>query len=248
VDRRSIRREASHGTVAPFSNSGDAMQVEIRTNFRRTARIIKDDRDFRRAASRMPKPVSWDWARPRLMPLLAQPCIDMPGEERIRTVAPVGCAIEFGIDLGGHFPIVDRVVAERWECSVEQLWATALENLAKRASIVQPSVVQHAVMSGRAFRMLQAPAGCASSLLLVPDQVKRLFGDHDQVLAAPGRHTLLSFPLDAPTLGIGEIVVDIEQGELTPLFLDPFAMYDGEVIWEGDGGLDDLDDDLPDAS
>jgi hypothetical protein len=82
--------------------------------------------------------------------------------------------------------------------------------------------------------------------LLVPDQVKRLFGGHDQVLAAPGRHTLLSFPLEAPTLGVAEIVVDMEQGELAPLFLDPFALCDGEVIWEGDLS-EDLDDDLDDA-
>jgi hypothetical protein len=89
------------------------MQVETRTGFRRTARIIKDDRAFRRATNKMPKPVPWDWARPRLMPLLAQPCVDLPGDERIRVVGRPGCAVEFGIDLGGHFPIVDRIVAER---------------------------------------------------------------------------------------------------------------------------------------
>ena len=79
--------------------------------------------------------------------------------------------------------------------------------------------------------------------LLVPDQVRRLFGGQDQVLAAPGRHTLLSFPMDAPTLAVAEIVVEMEQSELAPLFLDPFALCDGEVIWEGDL-VDDLDDDL----
>jgi hypothetical protein len=223
------------------------MQVEIRTGFRRTARIIKDDRAFRRAASKMPKPVPWEWARPRLMPLLAQPCIDMPGEERIRVVGRPGCAVEFGIDLGGHFPIVDRIVAERWECSADQLHDAAIENLARRVEAIPATAVRHAVMSGRAFRMLQSPAGCASSVLLVPEQVKRLFGGQDQILAAPGRHTLLSFPMDAPTLAVAEIVVDMEQSELAPLFLDPFALCDGEVIWEGDL-VDDLDDDdLPDA-
>jgi hypothetical protein len=191
----------------------------------------------------MPKPVPWEWARPRLMPLLAQPCIDMPGEERIRVVGRPGCAVEFGIDLGGHFPIVDRIVAERWECSVEQLHDTAIENLARRVGAIPLIAVQHAVRSGRAFRMLRSPAGCASSVLLVPDQVRRLFGGQDQVLAAPGRHTLLSFPMDAPTLAVAEIVVEMERSELAPLFLDPFALCDGEVIWEGDL-VDDLDDDL----
>jgi hypothetical protein len=222
------------------------MQVEIRTGFRRTARIIKDDRAFRRAASKMPKPVPWEWARPRLMPLLSQPCIDLPGEERLRVVGRPGCAVEFGIDLGGHFPIVDRMVAERWECSVDQLQDAAMANLARRVAAIPPGAVQHAAMSGRAFRMLRSPAGCASSVLLVPEQVKRLFGAHDQVLAAPGRHTLMSFPMDAPTLRVAEIVVDIEQQELAPLFLDPFALCDGEVIWDGDL-VDDMDNDWSDA-
>jgi hypothetical protein len=223
------------------------MQVEIRTGFRRTARIIRDDRAFRRAAAKMPKPVPWDWARPRLMPLLAQPCVDLPGEERIRTVAEIGCAIEFGIDLGGHFPIVDRVAAERWECTVAQLQDAAMSNLARRVGSVATTAIQHAVMSGRAFRMLQSPAGCASSILLDRVQLKRLFGEHDQIIAAPGRHTLTSFPVDSPTLAVAEIVVDMEQSELAPLFLAPFALSDGEVIWEGDEEIDDLDDDWPDA-
>ena len=208
------------------------MQVEIRTGFRRTARILKADRAFRRAAARMPKPVPWEWAKPRLMPLLAQPCFDEPGEERIRTVAPVGCALEFGIDLGGHFPIVDRIVTERWECTVEQLQAAAMANLERRVGAIPTSAVQHAVMSGRAFRLLRSPAGCASSILLVPDQLRRLLGGHDQVLAAPGRHTLLSFPASAPVHTTAEITVDIEQGELAPLFLDPFLLCDGELTWD----------------
>jgi hypothetical protein len=217
------------------------MQVEIRTNFRRTARVIKDDRAFRRAAARMPKPVPWDWARPRLMPLLAQPCVDLPGEERIRIVAEPGCAVEFGIDLGGHFPIVDRVVAERWECTVEQLNEAAIANLQRRAAALPAASIQHAVRSGHAFRLLRMPLGCASSLLLVPDELRRLFGRHDQVLAAPGRHTLLSFPVDAPTMAAAEITVDIERDELAPLFLAPFYLCDGNLIW--DDALGDLEED-----
>jgi hypothetical protein len=115
-----------------------------------------------------------------------------------------------------------------------------MANLARRVAAIQPTAIQHAVMSGRAFRMLRSPAGCASSVLLVPEQIKRLFGGLDQVLAAPGRHTLMSFPMDAPALAVAEIVVGMEQGELVPLFLDPFALCDGDVVWEGDL-TDDLD-------
>jgi uncharacterized protein YtpQ (UPF0354 family) len=214
------------------------MQVEIRTGFRKMARILRDDREFRRAAARMPRPVAWDWAKPRLMPLLAQPCIDTPGEERIRTVADLGPAIEFGIDLGGHFPIVDRVVAERWECTVEQLRDAALANLERRAAAVPSSAVQTAVMSGRRFGMLRSPAGCASSILLAPAHLRRLFGEQDQMLAAPGRHTLVSFSLDVPELAAAEIAVDLEMNELTPLFLAPFYLIGGQLIWDEPGEID----------
>jgi hypothetical protein len=217
------------------------MQVEIRTGFRRTARLIREDRAFRRAASRMPRPVPWEWAKTRLTPLLAQPHIDLPGEERVRTTAEPGCAIEFGIDLGGHFPIVDRIVAERWECSVEQLRDVALANLERRLAAVPPTAVQHAVMSGRAFRLLRTPLGCASSVLLVPGQLARLFGGHDQIFAAPGRHTLMSFPAASPMMGVADIVVEIEQNELAPLLLSPFGFADGEIVWEPE--FDDLDED-----
>jgi len=214
------------------------MQVEIRTGFRKMARILRDDREFRRAAARMPRPVPWDWAKPRLMPLLAQPCIDLPGEERIRTAADLGPAIEFGIDLCGHFPIVDRVVAERWECTSDQLRAAALANLERRAATVPTSAVQTAVMSGRRFGMLRSPAGCASSILLAPDHLRRLFGGQDQMLAAPGRHTLVSFSLDVPELAAAEIAIDLELDELTPLFLAPFYLIGGELLWDEPGDID----------
>ena len=41
----------------------------------------------------MPRPVTWDWAKPRLMPLIAGPRNDMPGEGLVRTSAEVGCTI-----------------------------------------------------------------------------------------------------------------------------------------------------------
>ena len=77
----------------------------------------------------------------------------------------------------------------------------------------------------------------------MPDELKRLFGGHDQVFGAPGRHTLVSFPTDMPTATAADIHVEMEMEELMPLFLLPFAMEDGRLMWS-DREFD--DDDLPD--
>ena len=218
------------------------MQVQIRTSFRRTARLIRNDREFLRAARRMPKPVPWDWAAPRLIPLLAGPRNDTPGEDLVRTPSQLGPALTFGIDLGGHFPLVDRTVAERWETSPEQLLHVSFENLRRRAAAVGGGSVETWVRSGYVVRVLRQPVGFASSMLLVPDELRRLFGGHDQVFGAPGRHTLVSFPAEMPTATVANIHVDMEMDELMPLFLLPFAMEDGSLIWV-DSEFEDTDDD-----
>jgi hypothetical protein len=216
------------------------MQVQIRTSFQRTARLIRNDRAFIRATRKMPRPVPWEWAEPRLMPLVASPRNDKPGEELVRASSDVGCAIEFGIDLGGHFPLVDRSVAERWEMSAEQLRAAATANLGRRAPAIPASAVRTAVRSGRVIRVLRHPVGCASSLLLAPQELRRLFGSHDQVFGAPGRHTLVSFPIDTPASTVAELHVEMEMDELVPLFLQPLALIDGRLVWS-DTELDDED-------
>lgn len=217
------------------------MQVQFRTSFRRVARLIRNDREFLRATRRMPRPVPWNWAAPRLMPLLAGPRDDAPGEELIRGVSSTGCAIEFGIDLGGHYPLVDRSVAERWEMSQAQLAATAAANLERRAAAIPPAVVRTAVRSGRIVRILDRPAGCASSLLLAPAQLRRLFGEHHQVFGAPGRHTLVSFPIEMPIETISALYLDMESDELFPLCLQPFELVNGQLVW-ADAELPDWED------
>jgi hypothetical protein len=117
-----------------------------------------------------------------------------------------------------------------------------MANLERRAATIPQEALQTAVMSGRVLRILRRPAGCASSVLLATDQLKRLFGEHDQVFGAPGRHTLLSFPIDMPTATIADLHVGLELDELMPLFLLPFIWQEGRLVWsdrpDGDDKLD----------
>jgi uncharacterized protein YtpQ (UPF0354 family) len=190
----------------------------------------------------MPRPVPWEWAKPRLLPLLCGPVIDPPGERVIRTVCGPGCAIEIGMDLGGVFPVVDAPVAERWETSPDQLRDAALANLRRRTARLSQATLNTGAFSGRIVRMLRGPAGYAASLVLLQDELMRVFGSQDQVFAAPGRSLLVSFPIDAPLDVVVDTVIDLELSERLPLMLDPFVLTGGRLLWQP--AADEVDEEL----
>lgn len=209
---------------------------------RATAHVTRRQRALSRAVRRMPNPVPWDWAAPRLMPLLSGPSFDDPDIPLVRMTSELGPAIEFGLEIGGVFVTVDRLVAERWECSPDQLLERGLSNLRGRAARITPSEVVGGVMSGRTVRVLRDRPAWASSILLDLPSLLRLFGDEDQILAAPTTPCLVSLPIDTPSRVAADIVVDFE-GPLTSLFLDPFVLEDGTLHWAGSVEDDELEDD-----
>lgn len=191
----------------------------------------------------MPKPVPWEWARPRLAPLLAGPYFDRQGEPLVRSVLPPGIAVAFGIDLGrGVLPYVDAPVAERWECTAQQICDAAVFNLSQRMAVVTSDDTKTGTLSGHIVRLLERPLGWATSVLLAPDDLKRIFGDHDQVFVAAGQGTLISLPMDVPSHVARELVFEYESQELYPLMLDPFGLVGGDLHWAGSEDYADGDD------
>ncbi len=215
----------------------------IRTIASTSAEVIRRVKTERRAYAAMPKPVPWDWAKPRLIPLLAGPYLDPLGESLVRAVLPPGVTVTFGIDLGhGVMPFVDSPVAERWECSPSQICAVAVENLERRAAQLETSAVVSGTLSGHIVGVLQRPAW-ASSLLLCTPHLVRLFGDQDQIFLAAGHGSLISLPIDAPSHVATELVMEFEAKELYPLMLDPFGLTGGVLHWGGATEYETDDDD-----
>ena len=199
-----------------------------------TANEMRHRERLRRAARKAPARVDWDWARPRLVPLLAGPYLGQPGEGLVRAIAPCRVAVVFGVDLGGVCATVDEPIAERCECTSAQLFDTAMHNLRARAARIDRSAVTSGTFSGRIVRLLRRPAGWASSVLLVPQELVGLFGAQDQLFTPIGQSTLLSFAIDTPPAVVAEIASDLEMDEVYPLLLDPFALIDGKLTWGGE--------------
>jgi hypothetical protein len=127
---------------------------------------------------------------------------------------------------------VDEIVTERWERSTEQLLDSGLQNLRRRAERLTSADVTNGVMSGRRIRLLNKRPRWASSILLDVPTLIRLFGNDDQFLAAPRTDCLLSMPIDTPAHAFAEIAVGLED-QWSSLWLDPFLLESGELLWEG---------------
>ncbi len=180
----------------------------------------------------MPKPMPWDWAAPRILPILCGPSFDPPGEALVRVRSELGPMVQFGVDLGGAFAFVDTPVAQRWECTPEQFMDRALLNLHERASHIPEAQVVSGVMSGRSIRVLKDRPKWASSIVLDRDHLFRLFGDHDQIVGTPTMSCLVSLPIDTPPRVIADIVVDFERDAYPRiLWLDPFLIEHRQVTW-----------------
>jgi uncharacterized protein YtpQ (UPF0354 family) len=211
------------------------LEVHLSVGFgvRPAMALLREERAFIRAVRRMPKPVPWDWARPRLLPLLCGPSIDDDADGPFRAVVDPGVSVVFGIDLGGGFPLVDLPVMTRWECSADQVRTTALHNLAIRAAKLDRAIVRSGSLSGHPIRVVDGRPAWASSLVLVPDELGRLIGTEDQIIATPSRGVLLSLPMEMPPRVAADIVTDFESRGPLPLLLDAFYFRDGSFGWTG---------------
>jgi hypothetical protein len=150
----------------------------------------------------------------------------------VRAVAAPGCALVFGLEVGQAYPLVDEVVAQRWECTAQQIHEVGMANLRRRAAGLGPRSIQTGTLSGWIIAQTRS-LGWGSSLALVPDELMRLFGSQNQILITPSRASLVSFPIATPIHVMADVLLDLESREAFPLALDPFALEDRVVVWNG---------------
>jgi hypothetical protein len=192
-------------------------------------------RELKHAMDSIPDDLSWEWAKERLVPVLERPGSDpFPQDPQLSAVADCGVSYGFGIEIGPGFARVNRGMATRWDRPDEVIRDVALANLRRRLYDEDPTFETVDVPKGAVVvRLLTKPQGFASSVLLVPDALRRIFGDADQVFTAPSRPVLLAFPPDATADEIELVTREMEELDQHPLLLDPFRLTGGQLRWDG---------------
>jgi hypothetical protein len=152
--------------------------------------------------------------------------------EPFRVTLPPGIPTGFGIDIGPAFLVVGESLLGTWPVEPAELVATALENLRARLRPVRPRDLVRQAIDGVPVRVLQSGVGCASALVLVPDELARIFGEAPQALIAPMRDLLVALPADTDRSFVAWLNDELAEMDPNGLALDAFVLEGGALRYE----------------
>jgi hypothetical protein len=186
-----------------------------------------------RAVGALPPDLDWRSMAPSVLPILPRrrPMPPLAGEP-VRVTLPPGIPTGFGMDIGPAFLVVGQSLLASWTIDAADLVATALENLRGRMRPVRPRDLFRQPIDGIPARILQSGVGCASGLVLVEDELRRVFGSEPQCLIAPMRDILISLPVDTDRSFVAWLNDEFSEMDPNGLALDAFVLDDGGLRYE----------------
>jgi hypothetical protein len=185
--------------------------------------------DIAEALAGLPGDLGWTDVEFRVLPLFQRVRPYPPGfPEPIVTIVPPGLPVGLGVDIGpGHVHISSAMV-EGWSMTVGDVTARAMVNLHGRASTVRPDQVVWADVVDVPTGMLQTELGIGSTLVLAPDELRRILGDAPRLLIAPMRDLLVALPPDELDIAL-ELFAEIASED--PNHLPPRVFgFDGRTV------------------
>jgi hypothetical protein len=186
-----------------------------------------------RAMGSLPVVLDWATIAHRVVPILPRlRAMPTAAGAPVRVTLPPGIPVGFGIDIGPAFLIVGESLLDDWGTPAADLVATALENLRRLLQPLRPRDLHVDDIEGVPTRILQSGVGCASALVLVPDELKRLMGSDSQLLLAPMRDVLISLPAGVDRAFAAWLNEEFAALDPNGLALDGFLLEDGGLRYE----------------
>ena len=116
--------------------------------------------------------------------------------EPMRVVVDPGVAVGYAIDIGPAFMGIGSDLVRSWDIPLADVQARALANTISRASQIEPTAIVHGSMDGTPTHWLQTGRSIGSVLILVPDELRRLFGPEPAFFITPMRDLIIGLPAD----------------------------------------------------
>jgi hypothetical protein len=193
------------------------------------------------ALATVPDDVPWTWAALRVLPVIQGDRLQVIDDVELekmgfrptsafpRVEMEPGIDVSIAIDVDVVTMAVDREMLDRWDMTIERVASVALANLRREVGTWSGTIYTDSSYEALPIRGLEGWPAWATSLLLLPDELKRLFGDHDQLFIAPYQCCLLSLPVDVER-DVAADIVDL-YGLLNPRSLligvPGFVLRDG---------------------
>lgn len=207
-----------------------------------------------RAMGGLPPDMGWDEIADLVVPVLPRrrPLPPQAGPPLLVTLPP-GIPVGMGIDIGPAFLLVGEGLLAQWKVGRDVVVAKALANLRARVKSVKTRDLIEQRLDGVPTRVLQTGVGGASTLLLLPDELVRIFGKAPQLFLAPMRDILISMPAHVDRLFAGWLNDEFAAMDPNGLALEGVVLEKGVLRveqlprWPGGAPDDDEpDDDEPD--
>jgi hypothetical protein len=144
-------------------------------------------------------------------------------------VVPPGITVGFGVDLGLAFARVAASHLEGWPVDLAGLTEQALRNLRQRARHARDFDLVREPIAGVPTTVFQSRDGWASTAVLVPEAIDRLFGPRPALLVAPARDLLVALPEDVDLRFATWLTGEFEAEDPNALRLEAFEWRDGII-------------------
>ena len=145
----------------------------------------------------------------------------------VQTMVPPGVTIGFGVDLGLAFGRISVVHLDSWPTDVAGLTERALRNLRKRARHATDYDLVSEAVGGVPTTAFQSRDGWASTAVLVPEAIERLFGREPALFIAPSRDLLVRLPAGVDLDFATWLTEEFEATDPNALQLEAFDWRDG---------------------
>jgi hypothetical protein len=150
-------------------------------------------------------------------------------EPPAHAVVPPGVTIGFGVDLGLAFARVGTAQLDEWPVDLAGLTERALRNLRRRARQARDYDLIREPIGGITTVAFQSRDGWASTAILVPEAIDRLFGPRPAMFIAPSRDLLLGLPDDVDLGFATWLAEEFEAEDPNALRLEAFEWRDGTI-------------------
>lgn len=150
-------------------------------------------------------------------------------EPPAHAVVPPGVTVGFGVDLGLAFARVATVHLDAWPIDLAGLTDRALRNLRRRTRHASDYDLVTEPIAGVPTIAFQSRDGWASTAVLIPEAIERLFGPRPALFIAPSRDLLIGLPDDVDLRFATWLAEEFEAEDPNALRLEAFEWRDRTV-------------------
>jgi hypothetical protein len=185
-----------------------------------------------RAMARLPSDLDWSAVAANVVPILPRRR-SLPTETGapLTLLLPPGIPVGFGVDIGPAVLHVGTDLVRTWGVEPAEVAMTALQNLGRKTAATRPRDLIDDRIDGVPVRVLQSGRGWASTLLLLPDELMRIFGGTDQAFVAPMRDLLVSMPGDTDPSFLGWLREELVCLDPNALAIEAFTLTSGQLAY-----------------